>query len=100
MITASASRMWPIRLATARGSRAWLVAQRVDRLPGRLREERHAVLEPSGALVLGSQLAAQVAAVDRLAEDRCLPERKPFEPGERLHVAAASGDVAVDELGS
>ena len=56
------------------------------------------MLEVRGACVLGAELAADESAVDRLAEDRRLPERKRLEPGERLHLAVASFAVALDEL--
>ena len=58
------------------------------------------MLEEGGAGVLGPELAADVAAVDRLAEDGRLPECERLEPGERLDIAAALLDVAVDELGT
>ena len=66
--------------------------------PRRFGEERHAFLEARSALVLGAELPAQEPSVDRLAEDRRLPERERLEPAERLDVAAASGHVALDQL--
>ncbi len=54
-----------------------------------LSASRGRLLEDRGAGVLGAQLATDVAAVDRLAEDGRLPERERLEPGERLDVAAA-----------
>src|SRR6185503_8756200 len=41
-----------------------------------------------------------VAAVDRLAEDRRLPHRERLEPAEPLAAAAGALLVAVDELGA
>ena len=58
----------------------------------------HALLEAGRVRVLGGELAADEPAVDRLAEDGRLPERERLEPGERLDLAAALLDVALDEL--
>ena len=64
----------------------------------RLGHQRHGRLERGCARVLGAELAAREPAVDRLAEDRCLPERERLEPAERPDLAAAPLDVALDEL--
>ena len=63
-------------------------------------EVRHALLEARGARVLGAELAADEAAVDRLAEHRSLPERERLEPGKRLDVATATSCVPLDEVGA
>src|SRR5215218_3636908 len=69
-----------------------------DRLGRRLGEERHAELHPRGAVVLLAELAADVPAVDRLAEHSGLPQRERLEPRERLDAAAAALGVALDEV--
>ena len=56
------------------------------------------MLEERGARVLGAEFAARVAPVDRLAEDRGLPEGKRLEPGKWLDVAAGPLAVALDQL--
>src|SRR5215210_7996116 len=78
-----------------------LVAPRLGTLDGRgrgLREIRNGELHARGAVVLAAELAADVAAVDRLAEDRRLPERERLEPVQGLDVAAAALDVALSQL--
>ena len=71
----------------------------LERLPRRRRERGHALLEQRGARVLCTELAAHVAPVDRLAEDRRLPQRERLEPRERAELTAAALRVPRDELG-
>src|SRR5581483_12255202 len=63
-------------------------------------EQRHRMLEHGRARVLGAELAADEAAVDRLAEDGGLPQRERLEPAERLDLASAPLAVPGDELGA
>jgi hypothetical protein len=67
----------------------------LERRCGGIGEERHALLEPCGARVLGAELAAEIATVDRLAEDRRLPERECLEPAERLAAWRESGATSL-----
>src|SRR5207302_7937916 len=68
------------------------------RLPLHQTETTHVAARRAGTL--GAERAPDVAAVDRLDEDRRLPERKRFEPVQRLDIAAAAADVPLDELRS
>src|SRR5262249_47366488 len=61
-------------------------------------QERYSALEARRTGVLCGQLAADEPPVDRLAEDRSLPERQSLEPGERLDGETAPLDVALCEL--
>ena len=90
---------WFPRAASGGEVRLWLrESGSFYRLECGFREQRHGNLEDSGACVFRAQFAAHVAAVDRFAEDGCLPERERFEPCERLDLAAAPLGVALDEL--
>ena len=61
-------------------------------------EQRHPELEPRRACVLRSELTADVATVDRLAEDGGFPERERLKPRERLDLTPAPCAVMLDEL--
>src|ERR671936_1619313 len=80
--------------ADGRGARSF-----ANRARRGLREQRHAFLEAGGPIVVGRELAAYVATVDRLAEDGRLPECERLEPAERLDVAPAAARISLDQLG-
>src|SRR4051795_11997840 len=61
-----------------------------------VQQPRHAVAERARPWVVA--LAAQVAAVDRLAEDRRLPQRERLVPAQPRDVATGAVRVAGDEL--
>jgi len=58
------------------------------------------VLVDGCARVLGAELSADEAAVDRLAEHRRLPQRERLEPAERLDVAPSVPAIVTDDVES